>query len=837
MTESEKPERAGEPNFHPGPGKEHFEKFKIGPTEEELKKFRGPEWRSEVPDIRMELNPGEQADRDSAERFFGRSEGLGFLSEDLQRFSKRLEVLEEQKKREVKDEKPKDKLERINIERREVEKSSRTLSGEMLDRLDEVLPELERFKNPWPFDSRGPETWLKELGSRVKAFQNREWMEEGSESMEVTKATYLSALWGLSKQRVVVGAGAIRTGYYDHVREMSTLKDPYRSVPVAPDYRYTFKGKIPGLEIEDEEVKKYLKIEEKDNLLLRELAVKYQDESMSWQMLVAAAHQYDPTQPEDHRTFVSERFLTPTVREFIYEVFGVDTEKENGWVEYNGEKFPKKLLNYYVNVDTFSEFMRYKTTMEELLKGNYWERVLAIEGEDRMPDRGKLKQLAAEVRNKINERTADSAWDQFGNKLEDRLAEYIVRANIIENQGHLISGVLGWGWKFKKTEVKDNEGKTKLEFQKEMKMGSVYNAMDATTARYPHEHTVRYHGIGRKTSQVMLPSSKHWQETVLEGKESPYWVKNLSEAMRENDYLNRVLRLVFNGSKEDGLKFDPAVGKLLEQMGWAWETPYEGDRKREIVMPVFIPKQLHSINFWETLVLESQEEKEEREESEKITILRGDDDEKTDLSRYKWKKTAWEKLCQGTKLSELEWDEMHFMNVDYWHVSLEQSIRWYQIITGSTPDEVLEMFFKNTGGLTELIKRVDLGMRSELIEASIVDEKGEKRVIQIPGPVFEIAIVPYLITTSLIVKHNVFDPNEAPSRVDGWKEEMERWYAAIDSALPEEKKDMVYKDMMLRVFGAYYLLANRLVEKARRQEPKRKEGYDNLSKLKSAIQK
>lgn len=60
MPESEKSEPVGEPGSQPGPGKEHFEKFKIGTPEEELKRSRGPEWRSEIPDIRMKLEDDEE---------------------------------------------------------------------------------------------------------------------------------------------------------------------------------------------------------------------------------------------------------------------------------------------------------------------------------------------------------------------------------------------------------------------------------------------------------------------------------------------------------------------------------------------------------------------------------------------------------------------------------------------------------------------------------------------------------------------------------------------------------------------------------------------------------
>lgn len=60
MSEGEKPEGMGS---QPGPGKEHFEKFKIGSTEEDMEKFRGPEWRSEVPDIRMQLKEDDSVRR------------------------------------------------------------------------------------------------------------------------------------------------------------------------------------------------------------------------------------------------------------------------------------------------------------------------------------------------------------------------------------------------------------------------------------------------------------------------------------------------------------------------------------------------------------------------------------------------------------------------------------------------------------------------------------------------------------------------------------------------------------------------------------------------------
>jgi len=72
MSEGEKPEGMGS---QPGPGKEHFEKFKIGSTEEDMEKFREPKWQSEVPDIRMEL--GEKDPTAAEEEFRSRTEYLG----------------------------------------------------------------------------------------------------------------------------------------------------------------------------------------------------------------------------------------------------------------------------------------------------------------------------------------------------------------------------------------------------------------------------------------------------------------------------------------------------------------------------------------------------------------------------------------------------------------------------------------------------------------------------------------------------------------------------------------------------------------------------------------
>ncbi len=72
MSEGKKSEGMG---FQPGPGKEHFDKFKIGSTEEDMEKFREPKWQSEVPDIRMEL--GEKDPTAAEEEFRSRTEYLG----------------------------------------------------------------------------------------------------------------------------------------------------------------------------------------------------------------------------------------------------------------------------------------------------------------------------------------------------------------------------------------------------------------------------------------------------------------------------------------------------------------------------------------------------------------------------------------------------------------------------------------------------------------------------------------------------------------------------------------------------------------------------------------
>jgi hypothetical protein len=71
----------------PGPGKEHFDKFKIGSTEEDMEKFREPKWQSEVPDIRMQLkedDPTSPEEGFRAREYLGRDEQYARRDPELQ---------------------------------------------------------------------------------------------------------------------------------------------------------------------------------------------------------------------------------------------------------------------------------------------------------------------------------------------------------------------------------------------------------------------------------------------------------------------------------------------------------------------------------------------------------------------------------------------------------------------------------------------------------------------------------------------------------------------------------------------------------------------------------
>jgi hypothetical protein len=75
MSESEKSEQSGGMGFQPGPGKEHFDKF------------QGPEWRSELPDIRMQLkedDPTAAEEEYRSREYLGRDEQYARRDPELQ---------------------------------------------------------------------------------------------------------------------------------------------------------------------------------------------------------------------------------------------------------------------------------------------------------------------------------------------------------------------------------------------------------------------------------------------------------------------------------------------------------------------------------------------------------------------------------------------------------------------------------------------------------------------------------------------------------------------------------------------------------------------------------
>src|SRR3989344_1848934 len=60
MTEGKGPEQPLGQGMQPGPGPEHFAKFRIG--EEEARQFPQPEFKSNLPDIKMEKGDDQEED-------------------------------------------------------------------------------------------------------------------------------------------------------------------------------------------------------------------------------------------------------------------------------------------------------------------------------------------------------------------------------------------------------------------------------------------------------------------------------------------------------------------------------------------------------------------------------------------------------------------------------------------------------------------------------------------------------------------------------------------------------------------------------------------------------
>src|SRR3989344_5570414 len=289
MTEGKGPEQPLGQGMQPGPGQEHFEKFRIGASEEDIQKFQQPEWRSDLPDIRMQVGgppdmapdqppPPDLMDIRKIRDEEGRMSRMGVIDS----FSGGLEKLHEAKihhqvassryaglvdrngkkdpnrsdEEKKKDSDAEQRAQRTDEKAEESERRSRLELGERHQALmsrsistSEFLYDncVDRKRNAYPYYNGAGEGFFSAVISTLDELEDAEWMQEGTEEWLHLKRAYRDPLWAQAFFKATVGYTAALPSYYDVVRQLRTLI-AMRSYVTGEDMEKMFGEEVAGWE-------------------------------------------------------------------------------------------------------------------------------------------------------------------------------------------------------------------------------------------------------------------------------------------------------------------------------------------------------------------------------------------------------------------------------------------------------------------------------------------------------------------------------------------------------------------------------------------------------------
>lgn len=807
-----------------------------------------------MPDIRMEMNPEEalrrQKEDEAIEKelsssasdnekkdkdLFYADSRYAKIHDDLELlYNEKYRIYEHKKNKEGKNERTGRKA--TEDERKEAKErlgeNREMLMRVQLEAVEDILDDnFLRLRSSYPYDARSVSMLYESMRKSLRATRKEKWVNKTPEARVWLDSIALDMDWGENNFKILEGVGTILPSFYGGTGMMAWVSGKFRTDPVASFYQHTFAKEVPGLKINKEMATK------EGVELTREKAITYQDEAMFWKIAVVEVQQMDFSksnvgEPSMMKNEAGGEVLSKEEIELIQLVFG---EKEKGeWVTYKGEglehggvSVPKSILNWYTMNDSLENKQRYIATMEALL-------VLGIKDELKSDS---VVNLAKKVQDYLYGEGYDpkngemkgrlGEWSSVEKSLDQRLAGVVVKSGITMDLGHMSSGRLSWGWSYEEeykkntdgSDFKDVNGKKIVERIKRKKGGG--GTTVATDISTPRNWLSTEAGNQDKnwTKGMLPPMSTKYREMIKENAEG--WQPKL-EGVGGYELKGKQKKMwdrLWDGL--DGEK-DAKTKKMMETLkGMAYyiETPYKDEDGEKLMVPMFFPAEIKSLNFWETLKLkpETEEEKEQRE-------ARGEDKKKV---------TVWDEVTAGGNMSNVKWEKMGNQALYKWMITISQTLKFFTVM--SEPEKRVNGdqfgdFFGSPGQLTELIKRVDLGVR---------DEKEEKSVMVM-------SLAPMLVAMKLVDKNNILSGSlyhDSKSRFETrrelWLERVAEWLPAFED-LVEEKGDFEgYNQMMKKMYVFYISIFTEIGVAAGKSENNRKiKSYEDLKEeVKSVLPK
>lgn len=523
---------------------------------------------------------------------------------------------------------------------------------------------------------------------------------------------------------------------------------------------------------------------------------------------VGAMNRYNPTRTgkemfmevsETEQKFLAELFTVPL------EPRGID-EEDDKWnkrsnpnnvdykpehttkVEVNGKKFYTNLLSWYVSAHPESDRRKYEATMKALVEVDALgvlktlPRVL-----DHLVDENKTRfdELVIKV-NETRDRILGN-WNSLVKPFRSRLADFAYEQNFNLQTGTQNIAELSYRFKWEK---KNNVWDFTVEIP------GPETGQDAVNGRNPFVHELTYKVLkGRGVTNMMpWPKAESVNEMIkialmeTQGKDpkpiilaDPGLAKgaaiiglypNEAESKLDDKDLKDV---IYARSK---LKFNEKALKVLDSILWIYDLSAENS-----YLPMPIKPMYDSFNMYKVM-------------KDPVTG-----------------KTVHETLSQeGKTLQDVDFSNMVWHAGDDWEVNMKMIEDVLQMMYGRQDPKYLDSFLQDkVGGIGEMIKKMDIGTRSEDWKVEVrksLDprdvEYNVKKEVKVEKGFIEIMQISYLIVTyTALKKWRIWDEGgwDEGNQREYW-EDIQEW-AKIAISEPSKKGDFEnYNDTLVLMIYA-----------------------------------
>jgi len=717
------PENSEKLTFNPGPPPEHF------------KKFQAPEWKSEMPDIRMQagkrdnMDPKEKARLDHLLReneLFGANEREG----KIDTFVTLVKGLKAYEKDEGKQEQIREKLAETYSE----------LCQSQITEINSINKYLENLKGNIQYDTR----WTIQMMERLLEEVNKPLREKdkfNSEGLALLKTFKKDVLWTLSMARITEAIGPSYEIYFDGELQMAQLRTVNRTEILASDFMNVFSKETSGLELNSDEktlAAKTLNKIKPENIAspegMREKAVEYFDESNYWGFASTAMAQKNlETGFNGQDTEAGEHYMDidPVTYRFLSKL--LDTELSDSgdvgedlkFINDKGEKIVVKESVLNINnmpKSAETKMRRYYATMHELVVDS---KTIRAALNKILQDRSRnvindvdvetaVNDLADKYITKVNGRTKN--WDALDeNNIYDRVADTAIGGLINIDRGMFACGEMGWSYEYSKKYLYDmsdaerfkyvgqnaekkNSDKVQEEPNPEggpnrkfvvvrtSELGSIYDNHDITTVVFTARHLIDYDNFADTRGSIIQPSIGSYRDRW--NSEPPYWKPTFEEFAPTDNKLKEILDIWQNDKWKNVV-----VRKQYEKGKKGWQQQFYGEIDpqikafiRENAWPFVTPwlsepgkgsdeyllTQVVLLPTW-IPEINGWRNFSLEEPSAKIKDTYGSDG---NIKENKSGKSIWHKRINGNNLSELKWENLNRYGYNWFRVNTDQMSRW-----------------------------------------------------------------------------------------------------------------------------------------------------------------